>query len=391
MQLTHQQLGELLVRARRGDRAAFDALYAATAPMQAGQIRRYLGDDKATDDILQGVYLVLWQNIGRLSQPRGLVAYLNRITYNLCMNYRRRQARETERVQGAGELEDIADRRDPVAAYDDREAVRTALGWLSENELEAVTLRYFEQLKIAQVADRMHLSERTVKRLLRAALDKMRQGLHFVFLPLPLPLLHWGAARPAGDKGRAARRLLPAGIAAILCCFGAAATLRPIDIQATVQDSQPARQKTVQIQPRGLTGNNRVQMYGPSGKAVALTERRRGAVYTATVTEEGEYTVRARSPGGTQSQTAVYVQGVDRRGPQLLHFMQDGSTLTLQLADDSDLQAVTCVGSDGGIYPGKLDRAAKRAVFSIPPGDYTVQATDVLGNGSTGTVHMDLA
>ena len=259
MQLTHQQLGELLVRARRGDRAAFDALYAATAPMQAGQIRRYLGDDKATDDILQGVYLVLWQNIGRLSQPRGLVAYLNRITYNLCMNYRRRQARETERVQGAGELEDIADRRDPVAAYDDREAVRTALGWLSENELEAVTLRYFEQLKIAQVADRMHLSERTVKRLLRAALDKMRQGLHFVFLPLPLPLLHWGAARPARDKGRAARRLLPAGIAAILCCFGAAATLRPIDIQATVQDSQPARQKTVQIQLRGMTGNNRVQ------------------------------------------------------------------------------------------------------------------------------------
>ena len=71
--------------------------------------------------------------------------------------------------------------------------------------------------------------------------------------------------------------------------------------------------------------------------------------------------------------------------------MQDGSTLTLQLADDSDLQAVTCVGSDGSIYPGKLDRAAKRAVFSMPPGDYTVQAIDVLGNGSTGTVHMDLA
>ena len=49
------------------------------------------------------------------------------------------------------------------------------------------------------------------------------------------------------------------------------------------------------------------------------------------------------------------------------------------------------MGSDGSIYPGKLDRAAKRAVFSMPPGDYTVQAIDVLGNGSTGTVHMDLA
>lgn len=389
MQLTHQQLGELLVRARRGDRAAFDALYAATAPMQAGQIRRYLGDDKATDDILQGVYLVLWQNIGRLSQPRGLVAYLNRITYNLCMNYRRRQARAADQVQTMGELEDIADRHDEMAAYDDREAVRTALGWLSDNELEAVTLRYFEQLKIAQVADRMHLSERTVKRLLRAALDKMRQGLHFVFLPLPL--LHWGAARPAGGRGRDARRLLPAGIAAILCCFGAAAMLRPIDIQATVPDSQPERQKTVQIQLRGLTGSGRVQMYGPSGKSVALTERRRGTVYTAKVTEEGAYTVRARSPGGTQSQTVVYVQGVDRQGPQLLRFMQDGSTLTLQLADDSDLQTVTCVGSDGGIHPAKLDQAAKIAVFYLPPGDYTVQATDVLGNRSTGTVHMDLA
>src|ERR1700712_199964 len=60
-----------LMRVAQGDRAAFSALYDATASRVFGLVRRLLVDSAQAEEVTQEVYLEIWQTATRCEATRG--------------------------------------------------------------------------------------------------------------------------------------------------------------------------------------------------------------------------------------------------------------------------------------------------------------------------------
>jgi RNA polymerase sigma factor (sigma-70 family) len=110
------------------------------------------------DDLVQDVWIAVWQALPRLNDPATLKSYIARITHNLCVTHVRRAiVRQTQPLVDS--LPDPAPPPDEAAAHAARlarlvEAVRN----LPEN-LKAVASLYLEDMPIKDVALALGISE----------------------------------------------------------------------------------------------------------------------------------------------------------------------------------------------------------------------------------------
>jgi len=83
----------LVIRARQGDKQAFDVLYVR----YCGQIKRYLsrmvGDDNAACDLAQDTFLKAWSQLPSLREPTRFTSWLYRIAQNCARDYQRHLGR----------------------------------------------------------------------------------------------------------------------------------------------------------------------------------------------------------------------------------------------------------------------------------------------------------
>jgi RNA polymerase sigma-70 factor (ECF subfamily) len=137
------------------------------APMVFGMLKRAFGPDHTVDDLAQEVFLVLFDRIGSLREPRALRAFLVSIVAHTIRREIRRKT--TYRWLHLGGVPDApADGVD----LDAREALRRlyrVLDRLGRDERTAFTLRYFEGMDLEEVASAMGLSLTTAKRRLAHA------------------------------------------------------------------------------------------------------------------------------------------------------------------------------------------------------------------------------
>lgn len=127
-----------------------------------------LRDEAAAQDAVQDAVLRAWLTWPRLRDRSRLDAWLDRIIVNCCRDRLRKKARDSHFVR---ELR--LDGRDP--ASDQRlDALREAMTRLSPDHRIAVTLRYFDDLSIDEIARRTGCREGTVKSRLHYALSALR-------------------------------------------------------------------------------------------------------------------------------------------------------------------------------------------------------------------------
>src|SRR6476620_5839299 len=69
--LSREDLVDALERTARGDRAAFEKVYAATAVKLYGIVIRILGRRDLAEDILQEVYIRVWQRASEFDPATG--------------------------------------------------------------------------------------------------------------------------------------------------------------------------------------------------------------------------------------------------------------------------------------------------------------------------------
>ncbi len=85
---------------------------------------------------------------------------------------------ETPVGDGEGRLADVlGDTSDDFDRFETRDAVRTAIGGLSETERFLIKLRFGEELSQTETARRMNVSQMYVSRLERKVLDKLREEI----------------------------------------------------------------------------------------------------------------------------------------------------------------------------------------------------------------------
>ncbi len=164
---------ELLRRVASGDRHAFATFY----ERYGGRIAAYLSSLGAAktdvDDLLQDVFLAVWDRATTFDARRGVAAgWLFTIARNKWFDRLRYQGR---RPTSALESEPI---QPPLRlSLETRLAVVQALGQLDDGQRSALELAYFGGLTYEETARRLELPLGTLKSRVRSGLNRLRQHL----------------------------------------------------------------------------------------------------------------------------------------------------------------------------------------------------------------------
>jgi RNA polymerase sigma factor (sigma-70 family) len=176
---------ELHVRAAaQGDAEAFARLVDASRTLVCSIALAILRDVEASQDVAQDVFLAAWRDLGKLRNPASFLPWLRQMTRNRAHHVLRDRVR-LRRVISDAEADDLlAAASDPHPASPDRllaaeeeRLLAEALGELSDEAREVVTLYYREGRSVRQVADLLGLREEAVKQRLSRARSRLRETM----------------------------------------------------------------------------------------------------------------------------------------------------------------------------------------------------------------------
>jgi RNA polymerase sigma-70 factor (ECF subfamily) len=168
----------LLRRIAGGDAPAFRQLAARHGPRVLAVARRTLGDGAEAEDIVQEVFVRLWQHAGRWQPGRAqLATWLHRVTVNLCLNHLQRVRNRTEPLDAEALESTVAPAsvEGDVSAAERRRLVHAAVAQLPERQRAAVALFYTAGASTAEAA--AALSVKATESLLVRARRTLRERL----------------------------------------------------------------------------------------------------------------------------------------------------------------------------------------------------------------------
>lgn len=177
-------VGELLQRVAHGDQAAFARLYDMLSPRVFGLVLRVLVDRAQSEEVLQEVFLEVWQSASRFAPNRGQGrAWVLTIAHRRAVDRVRSAQASSDRDLRAG-LRDLDVAHDGVAEQVELriegERVAAALATLSEVQKEALTLAYFGGYSQSEIAALVGAPVGTIKTRMRDGLSRLRAEMGVV-------------------------------------------------------------------------------------------------------------------------------------------------------------------------------------------------------------------
>jgi RNA polymerase sigma-70 factor (ECF subfamily) len=170
----------LVVSIGRYQQAALAEAYRRHAGATFGLAKRLLNDHARAEEVVQEVFVRLWNEPNRYDPDRGtlrsfLLAHAHGRSVDLIRSdvSRRKREEKEARQQADGGYDLALEVWDLALAGHVREAMET----LQEGERQAIELAYFGGLTYKEVAERLGEAEGTVKSRIRAGLKRLRGEL----------------------------------------------------------------------------------------------------------------------------------------------------------------------------------------------------------------------
>jgi RNA polymerase sigma-70 factor (ECF subfamily) len=142
--------------------------------------RRVLGDSTAAEEVVQEVFLRLWNAPDRYDPDRGTMrAYLLAQAHGRAVDRLRSETsrRRREERDAAAAADSHPDVEGAVMGLAVAEQLKDAVGALPEDERKAIELAYFGGHTYREVAAILSEPEGTVKSRIRSGLKRLRTGL----------------------------------------------------------------------------------------------------------------------------------------------------------------------------------------------------------------------
>jgi RNA polymerase sigma-70 factor (ECF subfamily) len=164
-----------------GDRAALQTAYRLTSAKLFGVCLRILHERAEAEDVLQEVYLTVWQKAAGFDPGRASpMTWLITIARNKAIDRLRAggQARRMEPIDAAAKIVDAAPLADDALAQGEANArLKACLGGLAANEQNALRGAFFDGNTYEELAARMDVPLGTMKSWIRRALLKLKTCL----------------------------------------------------------------------------------------------------------------------------------------------------------------------------------------------------------------------
>lgn len=176
---TPDDVQDMILRTAMHDRAAFEGLYRATSAKLFGIILRVLKDRAAAEEVLQDVYLRLWQGGAGSFVPgkASPISWLATVARNRAIDRLRKQ-RPTTTLDDAPDPADQAPGPEGLAvAASERRRIDGCLGELAQDRADAVRGAYLDGDTYADLAARFDVPLNTMRTWLRRSLLALRDCL----------------------------------------------------------------------------------------------------------------------------------------------------------------------------------------------------------------------
>lgn len=175
----HKLIAELVTRCTHsGDSNAFAQLYALTYDKVYHYTYQYLKDSYLAQDALQEVYIRALKNIASLDDPTLFIAWLNRIAFNVCYDFSQKNRNEQILSPELYEFVSIEDSADtPDKHYEKKSEyalLNQAINALPFLEKEVIVMRFYQEMKLEEIATTLSISRSTVKRYIASAQKKLK-------------------------------------------------------------------------------------------------------------------------------------------------------------------------------------------------------------------------
>lgn len=150
-----------------------ESLYRRDLARLVGLAEWIVGSRMVAEELVHDVFARIVDRPPKLDDPDALAGYVRSAVVNRCRSKLRRRGLERKhRRSQEGRLSEVAE--DPIRVD---EHIRSAVLELPTRQRQVVALRFYEDLKVDQIADTLGVSAGTVKTHLHRALDALSTTL----------------------------------------------------------------------------------------------------------------------------------------------------------------------------------------------------------------------
>jgi|WetSurSiteA1Bulk_404760.scaffolds.fasta_scaffold00348_6 RNA polymerase sigma-70 factor, ECF subfamily len=170
---------------QKGDYQAFKMLFDSYYTGLCRFARGYVGSVETAEDLVSDLFVKIWEQPQIMAATISLKGYLYRSVYNSCINYLTRTRRrfenlDTETMNNLNALmpqsfDDVPSMVLQLAELDDE--IEKAIGQLPAECGKIFIMSRKEELSHREIAQKLNISENTVKVQIYRALSKLREAL----------------------------------------------------------------------------------------------------------------------------------------------------------------------------------------------------------------------
>lgn len=168
---------DLIESISNGSQKSFEVVYKAYFEEVVRYAYRYLEDKDIAFEIVQDVFVKLWENREGITEIKSIRAYIYRSVYNSIVNYfsHKKVIRKHEK-SAISELKriELEDFEDTFYGYDNHDKLYEFINELPEKNRAVFKMKYFEEKKYREISREMNITERTVETHIRNAIRELR-------------------------------------------------------------------------------------------------------------------------------------------------------------------------------------------------------------------------
>lgn len=164
---------DLILKARRGNVDAYNLLVSRWEKRIFNYLLRLVGNREDAMDLSQDTFLKAYQNLPKLDDPQRFAPWLFRIAHNEAYSLLRKP-------RHAGEPQDP---KPPAMGFgqllpmETSLALERALGKLTSEQREAVTLKVYQGFKFEEIAEILDCPASTIKSRVYTALELLKEAM----------------------------------------------------------------------------------------------------------------------------------------------------------------------------------------------------------------------
>lgn len=168
------------------DMRAFDIIYSEFTPRLKKFISVLTKNESDADELVQEVFIKIWQNRDKLKNYSSFESYLFRIAYRTTIDLLRKRSKEAKYIEQVKSLQVFEDYPDEVGetGHDEME---TKLNLLIEEmparQREVFKMKYFQDSSYKEIADHFSISVNTVQNHMAKAHKFLKENLGRDYLP----------------------------------------------------------------------------------------------------------------------------------------------------------------------------------------------------------------